>query len=90
MNGSELLQRIDLLIDAGNRVWENPGSKASRDVAQFCGAVKELVLEIYGGDHPYIKRYHDENQDLQQDLGEGMSVLKSIRMEVEYSSQLGH
>lgn len=90
MNSSEVLQKIDVLIESGNSVWENPGSKAKQDIAQFCNAVKALVHDIYGADHPYVKKYENENDDLQHDLGEGMSLLKSIRMEVEYSSNLGH
>lgn len=90
MNGSELLEKIDLLIDQGNMVWESPGSNAKRDVARFCSAVKDLVHDIYGAGHPYVQRHTAGSEELQHDLGEGMSVLKSIRMEVEYSSQLGH
>lgn len=90
MNSSELLEKIDLLIEQGNLVWESPGRDANRDIARFCGVVKGLVQEIYGADHPYIQKHTVENKELQHDLGEGMSVLKSIRREVEYSSQLGH
>jgi|LGOV01.1.fsa_nt_gb hypothetical protein len=90
MNGSELLQRIDLLIDQGNMVWESPGRNADRDIARFCSAVQDLVHEIYGAEHPYLQRDTAGTDELQNDLGEGMSVLKSIRMEAEYSSQLGH
>lgn len=90
MNGSELLQKIDLLIDQGNMVWESPGSNATRDIARFCDAVKDLVLIIYGPSHPYIEKHSTAAKDLQHDLGEGMSILQSIRKEVEYSSHLGH
>ncbi len=90
MNGNELLQKIDLIIDQGNNVWENPGSNAARDVGQFCDAVKDLVLAIYGPDHPYIEKHSAAAKDLRHDLGEGMSLLQSIRKEVEHSSRLGH
>ncbi len=90
MNGNEMLQKIDVIIDQGNNVWENPGSNAARDVAQFCDAIKDLVLEIYGPDHLYIEKHSAATKDLTHDLGEGMSLLHSIRKEVEYSSQLGH
>jgi hypothetical protein len=90
MNGSDLLQKIDLLIDQGNMVWESPGSSAARDVARFCSAVKDLVHEIYGPEHPYIEKHSAAAKDFQHDLGEGMSLLQSIRKEVEYSSRLGH
>jgi hypothetical protein len=90
MNGSEVLQKIDRLIDEGNMVWENPSSNAKRDISRFCGAVKDLVHDIYGDDHPYIKKHTAENEAMSCDLGAGMSVLKNLRMEVESSSQLGH
>lgn len=90
MNGSEFLEKIDLLIDQGNMVWESPGRNADRDIARFCSAVQDLVHEIYGAGHPYLQKDAAGTVELQNDLGEGMSVLKSIRMEVEYSSQLGH
>lgn len=90
MNASELLQKIDLLIDEGNMVWESPSSNAKRDISRFCGAVKGLVHDIYGDDHPYIKKHTEESVDSSHDLGAGMSLLTSIRKEVEYSSQLGH
>jgi hypothetical protein len=90
MNGSELLQRIDLLIDQGNMVWESPGRNADRDIARFCSAVQGLVHEIYGAEHPYLQRDTAGTDELQHDLCEGISVLKSIRREAEYSSQLGH
>jgi hypothetical protein len=88
MNNSELLQKIDLLIDQGNMVWESPGSKANQDISRFCGEVKGLVHEIYGADHPYLKKNTDQTEGLLNDLGEGMSVLKSIRVEIESSSPL--
>lgn len=90
MNGSELLQRIDLLIDQGNMVWESPGRNADRDIALFCSAVQGLVHEVYGDEHPYLQRETAGTDEQKNDLGKGMSVLKSMRMEVEYSSQLGH
>ncbi len=90
MNGSALLEKIDLLIDQGNMVWESPGRNADRDIARFCTAVKGLVLEIYGEGHPYLLKSSENSNEQQNELGEGMSVLKSIRMEVEYSSNLGH
>jgi hypothetical protein len=90
MNGSELLAKIDLLIDQGNMVWESPGRNADRDIARFCSAVQNLVLEIYDAEHPYLQKDTAGTDELDNDLGEGMSVLKSIRIEVEYSSQLGH
>lgn len=90
MNGSELLDRIDLLIEQGNMVWESPGRNADRDIALFCSAVQGLVHEIYGAGHPYLQKDSDGTTDSQNNLGEGMSVLKSVRMEVAYSSQLGH
>jgi hypothetical protein len=86
MNGSELLEKIDLLIDQGNMVWESPGRNADRAIALFCSEVKGLVHEIYGAGHPYLQRNTADTNDRQDDLGEGMSVLKSIRMEVESSS----
>lgn len=89
MNGSECLRKIDRLIDAGNGVWENPGSKAQRDIARFCCAVKDLVLDIYGAEHPYIKLYEGD-EDVRHDLGQGMAALKSIRLEVDYWSNMGH
>jgi|GEM_PF-2101776 len=90
MDGSKMLQKIDLLLEQGNMVWESPGSNASRDIALFCDAVKDLVQAIYGSGHPYIEKHAAASKDLQHDLGEGMSVLKSIRKQVEYSSHLGH
>ena len=63
---------------------------ASRDIALFCDAVKDLVQAIYGSGHPYIEKHTAASKALQHDLGEGMSVLKSIRKQVEYSSHLGH
>ncbi len=83
MNGSELLQKIDLLIDQGNMVWESPGRNADRDIAQFCTAVQGLVHEIYGAEHPYLQRDSAGTDVLQYDLCEGISLLKSIRMEAE-------
>lgn len=86
MNASELLQKIDMLIEEGNLVWESPSSNAKRDIARFCGAVKILVHDVYGDDHPYIKKHTADKEALSHDLGAGMSVLKSMRMEVEDSS----
>lgn len=90
MNGSEMLQKIDLLIDQGNMVWESPTRDASRAIARFCDAVKDLVQIIYGPGHPYIEQHTAESKDLKHDLADGMAILKSIRKEVEYSSHLGH
>lgn len=90
MNGSALLEKIDSLIDQGNMVWESPGRNADRDIARFCTAVQGLVHEIYGEGHPYLLKGSENSNKQQNELGEGMSVLKSIRMEVEYSSHLGH
>ncbi|WP_145924831.1 hypothetical protein [Syntrophotalea acetylenivorans] len=90
MKGSELLEKIDLLIDQGNMTWESPGRNADLDIARFCSAVQGLVHEIYGADHPYLQKDTEGSKEQQNALGEGMSVLKSIRKEVEYSSQLGH
>ncbi len=56
MNNSEFLQKIDFLSDQGNMVWENPGNKANQDIGRFCDAVKGLVHELYGADHPYLQR----------------------------------
>jgi hypothetical protein len=90
MNGSELLEKIDLLIEQGNLTWESPGRNADRDIARFCSAVQGLVHEIYGAGHPYLQKDNADSNEFQNELGEGMSVLKSIRMEIEYSSNLGH
>lgn len=87
MNGSELLQKIDLLIDHGNMAWENPGNDAAQDIAMFCDAVKDLVLEIHGADHPYIKKHAAETKEMKHNLGDGMMLLQSIRKEVEHSLQ---
>ncbi|MEZ4484762.1 MAG: hypothetical protein R2864_09230 [Syntrophotaleaceae bacterium] len=62
MNGSELLQKIDRLIDEGNMVWESPSSNAKRDIARFCAAVKGLVHEVYGDDHAYIKKHTNDKE----------------------------
>lgn len=86
MNGRELLQKIDLLIEHGNMAWENPGKDATQDIALFCDAVKDLVLEIHGADHPYIKKHAAAAKDMKHDLGDGMMLLQSIRKEVEKSS----
>ena len=87
MSSSELLERIDCLFEEGNLVWESPSSNAKQDIDRFCDAVKVLVQDIYGDDHPYIKKHTAETEALSHDLGAGMSVLKSLRMEVEDSSK---
>ncbi|MEZ4599551.1 MAG: hypothetical protein R2940_07155 [Syntrophotaleaceae bacterium] len=90
MNGSEMLHRIEMLIDQGNLVWESPGSNAAKDIERFCDAVTELVQVIYGPGHPYVEKHSAANKDSQRDFAEGMSLLQSIHKEVEYSSRLGH
>ena len=52
MNGNELLEKIDLLID----------QDANRDITRFCGAVKGLVEEVYGTEHPFVQKHTVEGQ----------------------------
>jgi hypothetical protein len=90
MKGSEWLKKIDLLIDEGNRVQEDPDNGNDRDVTSFCGAVKSLVEDIYGSEHPFHKRCSAPSGDGKHCVDEGLAVLKTIRNEVEYYSHMGH
>jgi hypothetical protein len=96
MNTSDLVRRVDALIERGNmvlatRTGEGLDETVDTDaIRKFCDEIALLIEIIHGYSRPLNKQFATEAEKYNPgDVEEGIAVLKSLRTEILYAGEFG-
>ena len=96
MNTTDLVRRVDELIEMGNRVLAagtgegTDGTADSGATGKFHDAIKTFVEDIHGCSHLLDGEFETEcDRSSRRDVEKGMTVLKAVRAEILYAGEFG-
>ena len=96
MNTSDLVRRVDELIEMGNMVLATRTGVGldetvdSAAINKFYDAIGLLTEKIHGYSHPLSRKFETEADRYNPgDAEQGIAVLKSLRIEILYAGEFG-
>lgn len=96
MNTSDLVRRVDELIEMGNTVVTTRAGEGldetvdSDAIKKFYNAIELLIEIIHGYSRPLSKKFVTEADKYNpSDAEQGIAILKSLRTEILYAGEFG-
>lgn len=93
MHTNELLRQIDDSLEMGSKILACPSidgvgdEEASRILEKFCWGIRTLTEEVYGSGRSLLEKFEERSECTAELVEEGMSLLRDLRILVEYSGE---